>query len=75
MIAFLNLYKGKLGNYITNTQEVIDYAISQEYGIVLEGAQAWNLDIDHGDYPFCTSSSPNASGTASAAWHRTFKHL
>lgn len=67
MIAFLNLYKGKLGNYITNTQEVIDYAISQEYGIVLEGAQAWNLDIDHGDYPFCTSSSPNASGTASAA--------
>ena len=60
-------YRLNLFSYITNVQLVINDAIAHGQKVVLEGAQAWGLDLDHGDYPFCTSSSPNASGTASAS--------
>lgn len=59
-------YKEMLAPYVCNTQKVVNEAILGNKKIVLEGAQAYSLDIDHGDYPFVTSSNPNASGTASA---------
>lgn len=50
--------------YVTNAQAVIS-----KYGneIVIEGAQATYLDLDHGDFPMVTSSNPNASGSCSGA--------
>lgn len=57
----------ELGNYIRDTFEVIQKFIQDNKKIIVEGAQATNLDIDHGDYPFVTSSSPNASGLLSGA--------
>ncbi len=57
----------KLRKFICNTDVLIQKTIKKEKKIVIEGAQAYRLDIDHGDYPMVTSSSPNSSGTLSGA--------
>lgn len=48
--------------YICNTTQLLHDAISEGKQIILEGAQGSLLDIDHGTYPFVTSSSPTAGG-------------
>ena len=60
-------WKEKLQNYICDTQFIIMEAHKNNENIIIEGAQALYLDLDHGDYPFVTSSNPNGSGTASGA--------
>ncbi len=60
-------YGNKLNNYIDDSQNTIMDAYINNKTIIIEGAQALYLDIDHGDYPFVTSSNPNASGTCSGA--------
>ncbi len=57
----------KLKRFICNTDDLIQNAIRKDEKIVIEGAQAYRLDIDHGDYPMVTSSSPNTSGAISGA--------
>ncbi len=54
-----------LREFIVNTDKIISKALENNDKIVIEGAQAYRLDIDHGDYPMVTSSSPNTSGTLS----------
>jgi adenylosuccinate synthase len=49
--------------YLTNVSLEIDQAIRQGKQILFEGAQGTHLDIDHGTYPYVTSSNP-ISGTA-----------
>lgn len=60
-------YSKKLVDFIGDSQAVINSAYENNENIILEGAQALYLDIDHGDYPFVTSSNPNSSGTCSGA--------
>lgn len=60
-------WKEKLQDYICDTQFIIMEAHKNKENIIIEGAQALYLDLDHGDYPFVTSSNPNGSGTASGA--------
>lgn len=60
-------YKNAVQNYIVDTHPIIDTAIEKNELIIIEGAQSFWLDNDHGDYPMTTSSNPNASGTASGA--------
>ncbi len=60
-------YRRYLEEYHADVQYKIWKALEDGDSIVIEGAQAHSLDIDHGDYPFCTSSSPNASGSLSGA--------
>lgn len=60
-------WKKELGKYICDTQFIIMETYKNKEDIIIEGAQALYLDLDHGDYPFVTSSNPNASGTASGA--------
>lgn len=60
-------YGKLLGEFIGDSQAAIIDAYTKNQNIILEGAQALYLDIDHGDYPFVTSSNPNASGTCSGA--------
>lgn len=60
-------WQEQLSKYICDTQFVIMEAYNNHKDIIIEGAQALYLDLDHGDYPFVTSSNPNASGTASGA--------
>ena len=57
----------KLEKFLCDTDENIQYGLDHNKKILLEGAQALYLDIDHGNYPFVTSSSPNASGSLSGA--------
>ncbi len=52
--------------FIGDISEEIDATIRRG-DIIIEGAQSFYLDNDHGDYPMSTSSNPNASGTASGA--------
>jgi len=55
-------YASKLKKYIADTTLVLDQAISTNKKVLAEGAQGTHLDVDHGTYPFVTSSSPTAGG-------------
>lgn len=65
--AYCMKYKETVQEFITDTHPIIDKAIEKDELIIIEGAQSFWLDNDHGDYPMTTSSNPNASGTASGA--------
>ena len=54
----------RLRPYIADTSLLVDRALREEKVVVFEGAQATLLDLDHGTYPFVTSSNPLA-GAAS----------
>ncbi len=49
---------------LTDTSLVVDQARKNGQGVLLEGAQGTLLDVDHGTYPFVTSSNPTAGGAA-----------
>ncbi len=50
--------------YLTNTKILVRKKLASNKNILLEGAQAFGLDINHGKYPFVTSSETTASGVA-----------
>lgn len=52
----------KLRGYIANTTHILHQAVERGENILLEGAQGALLDLDHGTYPFVTSSSPTSGG-------------
>ena len=60
-------YGLNLKQYICDVAPLIADAIDNNEKIVVEGAQAYKLDLDHGDYPMVTSSNPVASGTLCGA--------
>jgi adenylosuccinate synthase len=53
--------------FVTDTTQILNKAIRDGKRVLLEGAQATLLDIDHGTYPFVTSSNPTAGGAAVGA--------
>jgi adenylosuccinate synthase len=55
-------YGEKLRAYVADTARVLNSALDIGKSVLLEGAQATLLDVDHGTYPFVTSSSPTAGG-------------
>ena len=57
-------YAGWLAPYITDTALLLHRWIESGYSVLFEGAQATMLDIDHGTYPYITSSSTTAGGAA-----------
>ena len=52
----------RLARYVADTGLVLNHALDDGKVVLLEGAQATLLDVDHGTYPFVTSSSPTAGG-------------
>src|SRR5208283_3284876 len=50
--------------FVTDTALVLNRAISAGESVMFEGAQGTMLDIDHGTYPFVTSSSATSGGAA-----------
>lgn len=48
--------------YVTDTTQLINQAIKDNKRIIAEGAQGSLLDLDHGTYPFVTSSNPTSGG-------------
>jgi len=52
----------KIKSFITDTTLLLHQAVQQGKKILMEGAQGTLLDVDHGTYPFVTSSSPVSAG-------------
>jgi adenylosuccinate synthase len=55
-------YAQRLRPHIADTRTVLWEALERDATVLLEGAQATMLDLDHGTYPFVTSSNPTAAG-------------
>jgi adenylosuccinate synthase len=55
-------YARQLAPYIANTSAILSEALNVDKTVLGEGAQGSLLDIDHGTYPFVTSSNPTAAG-------------
>jgi len=62
LVAEYMEYGKELEKFITDTSYLINQAIEQQDNVLFEGAQGTLLDIDHGTYPFVTSSNPTAGG-------------
>ena len=62
MLATLEEYNAKLASFVTNTTNMVWKALDENKRILLEGAQGTMLDIDHGTYPYVTSSSTISAG-------------
>ena len=54
----------RLAPYVADTSLLVDRALRAGEDVLFEGAQGTLLDLDHGTYPFVTSSSPIAAGAA-----------
>jgi adenylosuccinate synthase len=52
----------RLRPYITDTTQLVQDALADGLHVLLEGAQGTLLDLDHGTYPYVTSSNPVAGG-------------
>lgn len=53
--------------YLDDTVNLLHAALTDDAAILLEGAQATFLDIDHGTYPYVTSSNPTAGGACAGS--------
>ncbi len=62
LLEELKGYSEKLSKFITNTTNMVWNGIDNDKKILLEGAQGTMLDIDHGTYPFVTSSATVSAG-------------
>ena len=60
-------YADRLRPYLADTGLVLGRALDRGEVVLLEGAQATMLDVDHGSYPFVTSSSPAAGGACAGS--------
>lgn len=56
-----------ISNYFCDSVELIQRLISSDKKVLLEGAQAFGLDINHGKYPYVTSADTTVSGLMSGS--------
>ncbi len=59
------LYGERLRPYVTDTSLYLNQAMKSGKTVLVEGAQGTHLDVDHGTYPFVTSSNATAGGACS----------
>jgi len=57
----------KIRDYICDSAELVNHALAEGKSVLFEGAQGTMLDIDHGTYPYVTSSSAISGGAATGA--------
>ncbi len=62
MLSKYQGYANELREMVADTSVIVNQAIKEEKRVLFEGAQGTLLDIDHGTYPFVSSSSPAAGG-------------
>ncbi|MFN2609826.1 MAG: adenylosuccinate synthase [Actinomycetota bacterium] len=70
MDAILEEYLGfadRLETHIADTVEAVHIALDSNKNVLFEGAQGTLLDLDHGTYPFVTSSNPISGGVCAGA--------
>jgi adenylosuccinate synthase len=64
MVERYSTYGARLVPYLCETISLLHNALAKDAHILLEGAQATFLDLDHGTYPSVTSSNPTAGGAS-----------
>ena len=62
IVAEFKVLAERVRPYVADTSVLLDGVLKDNKKVLFEGAQAVHLDIDHGTYPFVTSSSPAAGG-------------
>lgn len=67
IVAQFMLLGQRLMPYVADTVNLLHDALDRKENLLLEGAQATFLDIDHGTYPFVTSSNPIAGGACAGS--------
>jgi len=60
-------YADILRPYVADTVLILDQALKAGKRVLLEGSQGTLLDVDHGTYPFVTSSNPTAGGACTGS--------
>jgi adenylosuccinate synthase len=60
-------YAKELEDHVTDTGALLNEALDAGRTVLLEGSQGTLLDVDHGTYPFVTSSSPAAGGACAGS--------
>ncbi|WP_062517723.1 adenylosuccinate synthase [Demequina gelatinilytica] len=60
-------YRDRLEPHVTDTSLVLNNALDEGQNVLFEGGQATMLDVDHGTYPFVTSSSATAGGACTGS--------
>ena len=60
-------YAEILRPYVTDTSLLLNQALDRGENVLLEGSQGTLLDVDHGTYPFVTSSNPTAGGASTGS--------
>ena len=65
--VYLDELAPRLQPYVADTVNLIHEALEAGQHVLFEGAQATFLDLDHGTYPFVTSSNPIAGGACTGA--------
>jgi adenylosuccinate synthase len=66
-VEVLSRYARRLKKYVADTSLVLNQALDEGKTVLFEGGQATMLDVDHGTYPFVTSSNPTAGGACTGA--------
>jgi len=64
MIAEYLKFDQAIDSYVADVPLLLNNAINEGKNVLLEGAQGALLDVDHGTYPFVTSSSPTSGGAS-----------
>ncbi|EST26895.1 adenylosuccinate synthetase [Streptomyces niveus NCIMB 11891] len=67
IVEELLVYADKLRPYVSDTTLVLNDAIDAGKVVLFEGGQGTLLDVDHGTYPFVTSSNPTAGGACTGS--------
>ena len=62
VLAKCRIWAEQLAPYSKATEQLVQDLLAQDKRVLLEGAQGTLLDIDHGSYPYVTSSSPSIGG-------------
>jgi adenylosuccinate synthase len=62
ILATFRSYGQQLRPFVADTAAIVQEAVAAGEGVVFEGAQGTMLDLDHGTYPYVTSSHPIAGG-------------
>ncbi len=60
--TYLGQYAERITPLVADTVGLVHEALDEDRNVLFEGAQATFLDLDHGTYPFVTSSNPTAGG-------------
>ena len=60
-------YAERIRPFVADTALVLNQALDAGSTVLLEGSQGTLLDVDHGSYPFVTSSNPTAGGASSGS--------